>query len=102
MQTQPSDLDFLLRGLQATALTYKSRLADRIVQLSAVFAEDYDGRTLSARSLAGLIDFLESSPSAGYPDLTLTPTGDIRSGLHRRTAEARLLPLFNNRVQRTD
>lgn len=82
MQTQPTDLDVLVRRLQATALTYKSRLADRIVHLSAAFAEDYDGRTLSARSLAGLIDFLESSPSTGYPDLTATPTGDAYAEWH--------------------
>ena len=82
MQTNPTDLDALIHRLQTTAIAYKDRLAERIVRLSAAFAEDYDGRTLSTRSLAGMVDFLESSPSSSYPDLTATPAGDAYAEWH--------------------
>ena len=91
MQPHPSQLDAVIHRLQATALHYKGRLAERITQLSAAFADDYDGRVLSALSLAGLIDFLESSPSSGYPDLTATPAGDAYAEWHGR--QGRLLTI---------
>jgi hypothetical protein len=62
--------------LLATQLPFKVRLADRIANLAATFSDDYDCRPLSARSAAGLMDFLEAAPLSGYPDLTLTPAGD--------------------------
>ncbi len=58
------------------SLPYRGQLAERIAHLSAAFSEVHDGRILSPQSLAGLIDFLESNPSSGYPDLTATPAGD--------------------------
>ena len=78
----PPHLDALVQKLDATALPYKDRLVARIGHLSAAFAEDYDGRLLSAHSLTGLIEFLESSPSSGYPDLTATPAGDAYAEWH--------------------
>ena len=78
----PPHLDALVQKLHATALPYKGRLAERIGQLSSAFADDYDGRLLSAQSLAGLIDFLQSSPTSGYPDLTATPAGDAYAEWH--------------------
>jgi hypothetical protein len=87
----PSYLQALIHRLQATGITYKNRLSDRIIKLSAAFAEDYEGNTLSVRSLAGLVDFLESSPSSIYPDLTATPGGDVYAEWHG--PEGRLLTI---------
>ena len=66
----------ILSRLHATLLPYGSRLAVRIEHLAAAFAEDYDDRPISARSISGLIDFLETVPPSSYPDLTMTPGGD--------------------------
>src|SRR6266850_1793155 len=70
------DVATVLSRLLATQLPFKARLADRIATLATAFSDNYDGRQLSARSAAGLIDFLEAAPPSGYPDLTLTPAGD--------------------------
>ena len=66
----------VLTRLQATQLPYRDRLAQRIEHLAGAFSDDYEGRPLSVRSMAGLIDFLQTVPPSGYPDLTLTPDGD--------------------------
>ena len=70
------DLNRTLARLRASTLSFKVRLAERVEALQVSFADDYDGRQPSPQSLKGLIDFLESSPPSGYPDLTLTPAGD--------------------------
>jgi hypothetical protein len=70
------DIHIVLRRLRVSRLPFNLRLVARIEDLAAAFADDYEGRQISARSLAGLIDYLEASPLVGYPDLTLTPTGD--------------------------
>ena len=77
MSTIPSHLETLIDRLQTTGIAIKSRLADRIGALSAAYADDYEARNLSVRSLSCLIDFLEASPSSNYPDITATPAGDI-------------------------
>ena len=77
-----TSLEAALRRLQGTQLPFKARLAARIEHLAAAFADDYDGLTLSARSIAGLIDFLEAAPPSGYPDLTMTPAGDCYAEWH--------------------
>ena len=82
MHVMPPHLDILIRRLQSTSIAYQTRLAERIIKLSTAFAEDYDGHTLSAQSLAGLVDFLEASPASGYPDLTATPAGDVYAEWH--------------------
>jgi len=82
MHVMPPHLDTLIRRLQATSIAYQTRLAERIIKLSTAFAEDYEGHTLSAQSLAGLVDFLEASPASGYPDLTATPAGDVYAEWH--------------------
>ena len=70
------DIHSVLQRLRASRLPFNLRLVARIEDLAAAFADDYEGRQISARSLAGLIDYLEALPLVGYPDLTLTPTGD--------------------------
>jgi hypothetical protein len=80
-QTAPQ-LDAALRRLGTAQLPFSARLADRIKHLAGAFAGDYDGRQLSVRSVAGLLDFLESTPPSDYPDLTLTPAGDCYAEWH--------------------
>lgn len=80
--------DAIEMRLAASLLPFASRLADRIATLRAAFAEDYDGRQLSCRAIATLIEFLESTPSLPYPDLTATPAGDIYAGWRRPEGHA--------------
>lgn len=70
------DIHILLQRLRASRLPFNLQLVARIEDLAAAFADDYEGRQISAGSLSGLIDYLEASPLVGYPDLTLTPSGD--------------------------
>jgi hypothetical protein len=89
MTTASPDLNRTLMRLRASLLPFKIRLAARIEALQVSFAEDYDGRQPSPRSFDGLIDFLEASPPSGYPDLTLTPSGDCYAewrGSHGKVA----------------
>lgn len=74
----------LIRGLERCleqidrgTLPFKARLADRVRQLASAYADDYEGRFLSADALGWLLGFLESATSLGYPDLTATPAGDL-------------------------
>lgn len=69
-------IEAVLLRLAGTHLPFKARLAARIEHLATAFADDYDGQALSARSIDGLIDFLEATPPSDYPDLTVTPAGD--------------------------
>jgi hypothetical protein len=71
-----ADIDIVLQRLRASRLLFNLRLVARIEHLAAAFADDYEGRQISAGSLSALIDYLEASPLVGYPDLTPTPTGD--------------------------
>lgn len=80
--TQSPLLDSVLNRLHGTQLPFNARLAERIKHLSVAFAEDYDGRQMSAHSIVGFIDFLESAPPSGYPNLTLTPAGDCNAEWH--------------------
>lgn len=70
------DILSLLQRLRASRLPFNLQLVARIEDLAAAFADDYEGRQISAGSLSGLIDYLEASPLVGKPDLTLTPSGD--------------------------
>ena len=70
------DIHSVLQRLRASRLPFNLQLVARIEDLAAAFADDYEGRQISTPSLARLIDYVEASPSLGYPDLTLTPTGD--------------------------
>ena len=92
MSKHPSHLEPVFARLRASAIPYRERLIDRIAQLSEAFADDYDGRVLSAQSLSGLIDYLEAHPASGYPDLTATPAGDAYA--EWRSAEGRLTREF--------
>ena len=75
-------LEATLRRLLGTQVPFKVQLAARIEHVSAAFADDYDSHQLSARSIVALIDFLEATPPSGFPDLTLTPTGDCYAEWH--------------------
>ena len=71
-----TDLAAVMMRLQTSQLPFQARLADRIAQLAVAFADDYDGRQLSIRSVSGLIDFLEAVLPSGHTDVTVTPEGD--------------------------
>ncbi len=75
--TPRASLTAALLRLDASALPCKARLADRMTKLADVFAEDYDGRDLSARSAEAFVTFLAASPNLAYPDITATPAGDL-------------------------
>ena len=77
MLTSPTTLEHVLSRLRASSIACKGRLEERIVKLTAAFAEDYDDGALSACAFSGLVDFLEACPSSGYPDVTATPAGDV-------------------------
>jgi hypothetical protein len=70
-----------LKRLERGNLPFCTRLAQRLIMLSAAFAEDYEGGTVSARATDELINFLEVMHAReekgcfGYPDLTVTPDG---------------------------
>jgi hypothetical protein len=72
-----------VKRLEQGRLPFGARLAQRLGVLSAAFAEDYEGGTVSARATNELINFLEAMhlPEGkgffGYPDLTVAPTGDL-------------------------
>ena len=59
------DIHSVLQRLRASRLPFNLQLVARIEVLAAAFADDYEGRQISARSLAGLIDYLEASPLLG-------------------------------------
>ncbi len=74
-----------LRRLAGSRHVWNERLSRRILQLCDVFAEDYPGRRLSSRSVHALIDFLELlSLSPEYPDVTVTPAGDLYAEWRRQ------------------
>ena len=67
-----------LQRLEASSHSWKDRLSKRIAELGVVFAEDYPGKNLSARSVDSFVLFLDLLPrSPDYPDVTATPAGDI-------------------------
>jgi hypothetical protein len=76
MTSTVTDLIRTLARLRASDLPFNMKLAERIDSLIVAFAEDYNGRQPSSRSINVLIDFLEASPPSRYPDVTLTPAGD--------------------------
>ena len=69
-------IELVLDRLRNSRLPFKARLAAQIYVLVRAFADDYEGRSVPASSVAALIDHLETSPLPSYPDLTLTPSGD--------------------------
>jgi hypothetical protein len=58
-------------------LEFKSRLAQRLAHLAECFADDYDGQDISDRAVLLLIEFLIEGQNFRYPDLTVTPGGNI-------------------------
>jgi hypothetical protein len=67
----------VLKRLEGSDLSFRSRLMDRLSVLASAFAEDYAGQALSPRATDALTTFLLGDPSFGYPDLTATPAGDL-------------------------
>ena len=72
-----SELLSALRRLDQSGLPYQAKLAARLRSLSTAYAEDYEGRPLSGRSLDSMLDFLATASAPGYPGLTATPAGDL-------------------------
>jgi hypothetical protein len=60
-------------------ISYAQRLADRLRYLYESVFEDPDEEPLSLDSLINFIYFLSESPGLKYPDVSLTPTNEIRA-----------------------
>lgn len=61
----------------ATTIPFRHRLAQRLINLAEAAREDEDESQLSPHSLRHFIKFLRSNPRLKYPDVALTPTGNI-------------------------
>jgi hypothetical protein len=81
--TSTHSFDASVKRLEQSRLPFGTRLAQRLVVLASAFAEDYENGTISTRAATELINFLEHSNLVegigifGYPDLTVTPVGDL-------------------------
>jgi hypothetical protein len=60
-------------------ISYAQRLADRLRDLYASVLEDPDEEPLTSGSLINFIYFLSETPGLRYPDVSLTPTNEIRA-----------------------
>ena len=78
---------FLAAKLDASSLSFKKSLADRLNQVAITFAEDYDGASIAPSSLEALVDYLESSPNPAHPDVTATPAGDLYAEWRSRSGQ---------------
>ncbi len=77
------DRDKINRSLvsvrQNKNLTYAERLADRLRDLYESVLDDPDEEPLTPGSLINFIFFLSETPGLKYPEVTLTPTNEIRA-----------------------
>jgi hypothetical protein len=85
-QSPFEELDALrMNGLQhridqirlSSTLSYRDRFVARIKALLNAYAEENEGRAFSSDSLRALVNFLEENSGFNYPDLTLTPSGNM-------------------------
>jgi hypothetical protein len=60
-------------------IPYAQRLADRLRDLYESVLEDPDEEPLTPDSLINFIYFLSETPGLRYPDVSLTPTNEIRA-----------------------
>jgi hypothetical protein len=60
-------------------ISYAERLADRLRDLYESVLEDPDEEPLTPGSLINFIYFLSETPGLRYPDVSLTPTNEIRA-----------------------
>jgi len=60
-------------------ISYAERLADRLRDLYESVLEDLDEEPLTPGSLINFIYFLSETPGLRYPDVSLTPTNEIRA-----------------------
>jgi len=60
-------------------ISYAQRLADRLRDLYESVLEDPDEEPLTPGSLINFIYFLSETPGLRYPDVSLTPTNEIRA-----------------------
>ena len=60
-------------------ISYAQRLADRLRDLYESVLEDPDEEPLPPGSLINFIYFLSETPGLRYPDVSLTPTNEIRA-----------------------
>lgn len=60
-------------------ISYAQRLADRLRDLYESVLEDPDEEPLTPGSLINFIYFLSETPRLRYPDVSLTPTNEIRA-----------------------
>jgi len=60
-------------------ISYAKRLADRLRDLYESVLEDPDEEPLTPGSLINFIYFLSETPGLRYPDVSLTPTNEIRA-----------------------
>ena len=63
--------------LAGSRLEFKSQLAQRLAHLAECFAVDYDGQEISAGAVLSLIEFLIEGKNYRYPDITVTPVGNV-------------------------
>jgi hypothetical protein len=81
--TTAQSFDASVKRLEQSRLPFGTRLARRLVVLGAAFADDYESATISPRAATELVNFLEHTNLVegtgifGYPDLTVTPVGDL-------------------------
>jgi hypothetical protein len=64
---------------QNTKLSYAQRLADRLRELYESVLDDPDEGPLTPGSLINFIYFISETPGLKYPEVTLTPTNEIRA-----------------------
>jgi hypothetical protein len=65
-------------------VTYAERLANRLRHLVEVSHEEYPEQVpMSALSVMAFIRFLEHTPNLCYPDIVLTPSGNVRAQWRR-------------------
>ena len=60
-------------------ISYSQRLADRLRDLYESVLEDPDEEPLTPGSLINFIYFLSETPGLRYPEVSLTPTNEIRA-----------------------
>jgi hypothetical protein len=66
-----------IRGLAATQLACRAKLAARLEELASAYEEDYAGGSLSVGAIGALVEFLRQTPSLKEPSVTATPSGDV-------------------------
>jgi len=78
---QPSSVaELILNVRERSKSPFAERLARRLDQLVETSREEYPYQApLSPQSLRDFIDFLQSVPNPAYPNVVLTPNGNIRA-----------------------